>query len=134
MKIASSIRLAVQLRLLAASLLTLGLGGLVSAQVQLISGFNFGQFLYGGEPVTDYAGGSFPTVGSISSNFGGSISPGPQDGGAYKFANAVDGTFTAGNSILYFDGTNGSGNFDRFGGGTAGSVTVVEFAGPTQYS
>lgn len=101
---------------------------IASAQVQLISGFNFGQFLYGGEPVVDYAGGALPTVGSVSSNFGGLVSPGAQDGGVYKFGVGEDGTFTAGSSMLYFDGTNGSHNFDPFGGGTPGSVTVTELA------
>lgn len=114
-------------KLILASLVAIA-PAIATAQVQLISGFNFGQFLYGGEPVTDYASGSLPVAGFIQSNYGGNVVPGPEDGGAFKIANGVDGTFVAGTSTLYFDGSNGSSNFDPFGGGAPGSVTVNELA------
>jgi len=91
------------------------------AQVELIAGFNFGQFLQPGEPALD--GVSFERVGSIPGNWSATVSPGPEDTGDYKVQNNLDTVFSAGDAMLWFDGSNGSSAW------TGASVSVVERGG-----
>lgn len=80
-----------------------------SAQVELISGFNFGQFVAAGEPSTN--GVTFEYVGFINSNFAGNTAPGPQDSGIYRGNQGLSTSFSAGSGTIYWNGTNGSSNW-----------------------
>jgi hypothetical protein len=98
---------------------------IASAQVQQLSGFNFGQFIFAGAPSVDTEAGV--STGFIQSNFGLGTTPGPLDSGVYKinnFAGSPTTPYSAGLSTLYFDGTNGSSAFD-FANGTNVSVFEV---------
>jgi hypothetical protein len=91
-----------------------------SSSVELIGGWNFGQFLQATDPILDP--NSFEVVGSIAANFTNSVSPGPEDSGvAHATANTLS-DFSAGSGVLYFNGTSSSGNW-----GT--SVKVNDFSG-----
>ncbi|HUG09963.1 MAG TPA: PEP-CTERM sorting domain-containing protein [Opitutaceae bacterium] len=82
---------------------------IASAQVQLISGFNFGQFIGGGVPSTDGTTGD--PIGFIQSNFGPNSAPGPEDSGVFKANNGIATPYSAGSSTLYYDGTQSSSAF-----------------------
>ncbi len=92
-----------------------------AAEVELISGFNFGQFIGGGYPSTDGLNGL--AVGFVRSNFARNVAPAAVDSGAYHVANGVEAPFSAGVATLYFDGTHGSGAWDYSGGS---NVSVEE--------
>ena len=77
-----------------------------SAQVELISGFNFGQFIFAEEATTDGANGV--VVQSIHSNYAGTTVPGVEDSGYYKLQNGIETPFSAGVATIYWNGTNGS--------------------------
>lgn len=111
-------------KLLLASLVAIA-PAVASAQVQLVSGFNFGQFIGSGAPATDGTTGE--PVGFISSNFGPGTQPGDADSGVFHANNAIATPYSAGSSILYFDGSNGSTAFD-FAGGT--DLSVIERGSP----
>ena len=105
---------------------TLGLGicllsNSVPAQVELIAGWNFGQFVGAGTPSVDGTTGA--PVGFIQSNYTNSITPTEDDSGVSHAGNQLAEPFVAGSGILYFDGTNGSDAWD-FSGGT--DILVVE--------
>ena len=115
------------------SALVLALPALASAQVQLISGYNFGQFLGGGYPSLD--GTSGDPVPSIGSNYRlTSQAPGTSSGD-YVGNNGTTGNYSTGFSRLYWDGTNGSSSYnysagvqitanDSFGVNTVNGQTV----------
>jgi hypothetical protein len=91
------------------SILALGVAVLpvvASAQVQLIAGWNFGQFLPSPTPILD--GASFETVGSIPSNWTSAVQAGPEDTGQFKQDNSLSTIFSAGSGVLSFDGGNSS--------------------------
>ena len=71
-----------------------------TAQVELIAGWNFGQFVGAGAPSTDPE--NFNTVSSVTSNFSGTTRPSPEDGGVYRAQNAGSGFFTSGTGVLDF--------------------------------
>jgi len=79
-----------------------------SAQVQLVAGWNFGQFLPdpAGTPILD--GGSFEAVGYVPSNWTSSANAGPEDTGAYKQDNGLSTIYSAGTGVIRFDGSNSS--------------------------
>lgn len=76
------------------------------ADVELISGFNFGQFIGAGEASTDGLNGT--ATGSINSNYAGTTVPGAEDSGIYKVNNAIETPYSAGSAAIYWDGTHGS--------------------------
>lgn len=80
------------------------------ANVELISGFNFGQFIGAGEASTDGLNGT--ATGSINSNYAGSSVPGVEDSGIYKVNNAIESSYSAGSATIYWNGTNGSDAWD----------------------
>ncbi|HUG09964.1 MAG TPA: autotransporter-associated beta strand repeat-containing protein, partial [Opitutaceae bacterium] len=90
-------------------LLSLAFPIVASAQVQLISGFNFGQYVGGGVPSTDGTTGD--PIGFIQSNFGPNSAPGPEDSGVFKANNSIATPYSAGSSTLYYDGTHSSSAF-----------------------
>ena len=77
-----------------------------AAEVELVSGFNFGQFIFVGEPTTDALNGT--VAKSIKSNFAGDTAPGPEDSGYYKLQNNIEESFSAGVATLYWNGTHDS--------------------------
>lgn len=77
-----------------------------AAEVELISGFNFGQFIAAGEASTDGLNGT--PVGFIRSNYAGDTVPGVEDSGYYKVNNAIETSYSAGVATLYWNGTRGS--------------------------
>jgi autotransporter-associated beta strand protein len=84
------------------------------AQIQLMSGYNFGQFLGGGPPSLN--GETFDFVGSIGSNFRVDVqAPNDSDGG-FVGNNSLTGGYTNGYGTLYWDGSNGSSSYDYSGG------------------
>jgi hypothetical protein len=81
-----------------------------TAQVQLLSGYNFGQFLGGGYPSLN--GETFDPVGSIGSNFRlDDQAPGTSDGG-FVGNNSTTGGYTNGYGSIYWDGSFGSSVYD----------------------
>lgn len=86
-----------------------------SAQVQLISGYNFGQFLGGGAPSLDGTTGD--TVGSVGANWAGTNAPPLESGGGYVGSNALTGDYSNGTGRAYWDGSNGSTAFSLNGTG-----------------
>jgi len=95
------------------------------ADIELIAGWNFGQFLSAGSPSVDGSTGA--PVGYILSNFSNTISPSEDDAGANHALNGIAAAFSAGSGVLYFDGTNGSDAWDFTGGS---DVLVVERGSP----
>ncbi len=95
------------------------------AEIELIAGWNFGQFLSAGTPSVDGSTGT--AVGSIVSNFSNTISPTEDDSGANHALNGIADVFSAGTGVLYFDGSNGSDAWDFTGGS---DVIVVERGSP----
>lgn len=94
-----------------ASVCVLALPALASAQVELVSGFNFGQFLSGGYPSLD--GTTFEPAGSIGANYkGASIPPASSAGGAVGLAGTAGNYQVAGGGRLYWDGSFGSSAYD----------------------
>lgn len=77
-----------------------------AAQVELISGLNFGQIVSSGEASTD--GVNFSATGSIRSNYAGNTVPGVGDSGYYRANNAIETSYASGVATLYWDGSNGS--------------------------
>ncbi len=71
-----------------------------TAQVKLIAGWNFGQFVGAGAPSTDPA--NYNLVTSVTSNFSGTTRPSPEDGGVYRAGNSGSGFFTSGTGVLDF--------------------------------
>ncbi len=72
-----------------------------SAQVELVAGWNFGQFISAGVVATDGTTGA--SVTSIPSNFAGSVRPTVEDSGVFHGGNAIPGTFSAGTGVLAFN-------------------------------
>lgn len=93
------------------SAFALALPALASAQVQLISGFNFGQFLGAGAPSVDAT--TFDTIGSVGANFRLNSQAPASSGGGFVGANGLPGNYSvAGGGRAYWDGTNGSSAYD----------------------
>jgi hypothetical protein len=93
-----------------ATLLALAAPAAAFADVELIAGFNFGQFVAEGQP--SITGSSFADTGSIPSNYASGVAyPGAADSGISKTAENSDVVFSAGSGMVYFDGTNGSHNW-----------------------
>jgi hypothetical protein len=92
-----------------------------SAQVQLVAGFNFGQFIAFGQTSTDGLNGN--PVGFISSNYTNNKSPGTNDSGVAHAANGIEVPYSDGPAVLYYDGTNGS---DAWDFANLNGVLVVE--------
>lgn len=95
--------------------LALALPLAASAQVQLISGYNFGQFLGGGAPSLD--GETGDTVGSVGANWAGTNAPPLESGGGYVGNNSLTGNYSNGTGRAYWDGSNGSTAFSLNGSG-----------------
>lgn len=93
----------------------------LSAQVELIAGWNFGQFISAGVPSTDGTTGA--PVGRIPSNFTQEVSPVDADSGPNHISSGVAEAFAAGSGLLRFDGTSGSHAWDVAG---ASDIVVVE--------
>jgi len=72
-----------------------------SAQVKLVAGWNFGQFISAGIVATD--GSSGAPVTSIPSNFAGSTRPAVEDSGVFHAGNGIDTVFSAGTGVLAFN-------------------------------
>jgi len=108
----------------------LALPALASAQAQLMSGYNFGQFVQEGYPALD--GGTFDPVGSIGANWKvGSIPPTSSSGDQVAGVGGA-GNYSNGSGRLYFDGSNGSTRYNLTGGveisllaGTANSINAA---------
>ena len=77
-----------------------------SAQVELIAGWNFGQFISSIVPSTDGTTGD--AVGFIPSNFTGTQRPGPGSSGPEHIIAGDSSTFSLGSGIISWDGSNGS--------------------------
>jgi hypothetical protein len=88
-------------RTLIGALLAGSVSSSASAQVELIAGWNLGQFVGFGSPTT--SGSSFTPADSIPSNFSGNIAPQPGDSGPEKFL-ADDSVFSAGTGVLSYAG------------------------------
>jgi hypothetical protein len=98
-----------------------------TAQVELIAGWNFGQFVGPGVPSTDPV--NYDQVTSVTSNFSGTTRPSPEDGGAYRAGNAGTGFFTSGTGVLDFAAWTGhDGTSTTLGGVTAFEVGSIEAA------
>ncbi len=91
------------------------------AQVELLAGWNFGQFISAGAPSTDGAFGM--PAGRIASNFSHTVSPTDADSGPKHIETATETAFEAGTGLLYFDGTHGADAWDTAGGT---DIAVVE--------
>ncbi|MEI6464508.1 MAG: autotransporter-associated beta strand repeat-containing protein, partial [Verrucomicrobiota bacterium] len=85
-----------------------------SAQVTLISGYNFGQFLGSGFPAMDGTTGD--AVGSIGSNFRIDTKAPNTSSGDYVGNNSLAGNYSNGFGRIYWDGTNGSSSYNLTGG------------------
>lgn len=90
--------------------LALALPALASAQVALMSGYNFGQFLGAGYPSLDGTTGD--PVGSIGANFAGTSQAPSSSSGDIVGNNGTTGNYSNGSGRLYWDGTNGSSAYD----------------------
>lgn len=91
---------------LLASALILALPAVASAQVTLISGYNFGQFI--GEGAPSLNGETFETVGFVGANWKTNVPPPASSSGDFVAANGLPGGFENGTGRLYWDGTAGS--------------------------
>jgi hypothetical protein len=93
------------------SAIALALPAVASAQVQLISGYNFGQFLGGGAPSVDAT--TFDTIGSVGANFRLTSQAPASSGGGFVGNNSLPGNYSvSGGGRAYWDGTNGSSAYD----------------------
>ena len=90
--------------------LALALPAWSSAQVQLISGYNFGQFLGAGYPSLNGATGD--PVTSVGSNFRLTTQAPNSSSGDFVGLNATVGNYSNGFGRIYWDGTNGSSAFN----------------------
>lgn len=107
------------------SAIALALPALASAQVQLMSGFNFGQFLGAGAPSVDAT--TFDTIGSVGANFRVTSQAPASSGGGFVGTNGLAGNYSvAGGGRAYWDGTNGSTTYDF----TSGVQIVSANTGP----
>ncbi|MCF7760368.1 MAG: autotransporter domain-containing protein [Cephaloticoccus sp.] len=92
----------------------LSLPTLSFGQIQLLSGYNFGQFIGGGPPSLDGTTGD--PVTSIGSNFRLDVqAPNDSDGG-FVGNNGLTGGYNNGFGTIYWDGTNGSSVYDYSNG------------------
>jgi hypothetical protein len=91
------------------------------AQVELIAGYNFGQYIGFGLPSTDGLNGT--AVGFIRSNYTQNSAPGPTNSGIYNVANGIEQPYFAGSSTLYYNGLNSSDAWDFV---NASDVFVLE--------
>jgi len=96
------------------SLCALALPALATAQVQLMSGYNFGQFIGAGVPALDGATGD--AVGSIGSNFRLTTQAPNSSSGDFVGNNGTTGNYSNGFGRVYWDGTNGSSSYNFSGG------------------
>jgi hypothetical protein len=101
--------------LLVGSIALAALASTASAQVQLIAGWNFGQFISAGVPSTDGTTGD--PVSSIPSNYSGSNRPTDADSGPAHIGAGDASTYSSGTGVLSFTAWD-------FAGGT--DVSVVE--------
>ena len=93
------------MKTLSKALCLLALPAAASAQVSLIAGWNFGQFIGNTVPSTNGLTGE--AVGSIPSNYAGFTRPGPGTSGPEQ--SGVSATpFSAGTGVISWDGSNGS--------------------------
>lgn len=107
------------------SVIALALPALATAQVQLISGFNFGQFLGDGAPSVNAE--TFETIGSVGANYRLNNQAPASSGGGFVGNNSLPGDYSvAGGGRVYWDGTNGSSSYDFSNGVDIKSV----FTGP----
>jgi autotransporter-associated beta strand protein len=83
---------------------------LASAQVTLISGYNFGQFLGDGFPSLN--GTTFDAVGSIGANYAGTALPPANSSGDAVGNNGLTGNYSNNSGRLYWNGTNGSSSYN----------------------
>ena len=83
----------------------LALPAAASAQVSLIAGWNFGQFIGNTVPSTNGLTGE--AIGSIPSNYAGFTRPGPATSGPEQ-AGISATPFSAGTGVISWDGSNGS--------------------------
>jgi len=102
----------------------------VHAEVQLVAGWNFGQFVGTGAPTT--LGVDFTDVGSIPSNFTLTQRPGVGTSGYEKATDGLNTVFSAGTGVISWDGTNGSDVWTMTGTVDADGVTVNN--NPEDYS
>ena len=102
--------------------LALALPALASAQVQLMSGYNFGQFLGSGYPSLDGTTGD--PVGSVGSNFRLNSQAPSASSGDFVGNNGLAGNYSNGFGRAYWDGTNGSSSYDSAGGVQITAVNV----------
>lgn len=108
-----------------ASVCVLALPALASAQVELVSGFNFGQFIGTGAPTLN--GETFETSPSIGANYKGLLTPPAASGGGFVGNNGLTGDFQiAGGGRAYWDGSFGSTAYDF----TNGVEIVAGSTGP----
>ena len=101
----------------------LALPALASAQVGLMSGYNFGQFLGDGGPALDAT--TFAPAGSIGSNFRLTTPAPSSSSGNNVSAASGTGDYSNGFGRLYWDGTNGSSLSDYAGAATNLFVSPV---------
>lgn len=98
--------------------IALALPALASAQVQLMSGYNFGQFLGAGYPSLDGTTGD--PVGSIGSNFTHGINAPASSSGQFVGNNGLTGDYSNGTGRVYFNGSFGSSSYN-----TSNGVSIV---------
>lgn len=94
------------MKLLSQALCLVALPVAASAQVQLVAGWNFGQFISSYVPSTDGTTGE--AVGSIPSNFTGLQRGGPGTSGPEHVLAGDSSVFSLGTGVISWDGTNGS--------------------------
>jgi hypothetical protein len=114
-------------KILSQTLCLLALPAAASAQVELIAGWNFGQFISSGVPSTDGTTGD--PVGFIPSNFTGASRPPPGSSGPEHINAGISSTFSLGSGIISWNGSNGSDAWD-FTTGNAAAVNNF----PEEYS
>ncbi len=88
------------------ALCLLALPAAASAQVQLLAGWNFGQFISNTVPSTNGATGE--AVGSIASNYVGFSRPTPETSGPERALAGIASSYSAGTGVISWDGSNGS--------------------------
>lgn len=89
-----------------------------AVSVELIAGWNFGQFISSGVPSTDGTTGD--AIGSIPSNYAGSTRPLDSDSGPSHILSGNSTTFSAGSGVL---------NFSAWDFANGVDVSVVELGG-----
>lgn len=83
-------------------------GGLL-AQITLMSGYNFGQFL--GEGAPSLNGQTFDTVGFVGANWETNVPPPATSSGDFVGNNELTGGFENNTGRVYWDGTSGSSTY-----------------------